>query len=446
MKRYIIITMLIGAIQLSATAQILPLDSCKAYAIENNKRIKEARLELEASAQAKKNAFTNYFPKVDAGGIAMKANKGLIELETPEMNLPVFDGNPANLPNATQFAYMPSMPLELLDYTNAGYISAIQPLYLGGRVRNGNKLATLGQEVSAYQVDLSTDKVLVKTEDFYWTIVALEEKKITLQRYEELLINLKKDVEIAYDAGLINRSDLLKVEIELNQVRANKLKLDNGLQLLKMTLAQHIGVPYSDEFGIEIIALDASAPERLYLNPSAALLNRTEYKMLNKAVEAETLQKNMTRGEYLPTVAVGVQGLYLDIMENQNTYGLAFATVTVPISDWWGGSHKMKEHKIKLEAAQNNLEEKSELLILQINKSYNDMLESHSQIRVAESTSMQTEEHLKVVQDNFDAGVIGTSDLLEAQALHQQSLDAVVDAKTVYRVKQAYYLQAVAEL
>lgn len=446
MKKYIIFIIVMGYSNLVTNAQTLPLDSCKSYAIENNKRIKEARLNLEATEQVKKNAFTNYFPKVNAGGVAMKANKGLFEVEVPEMNLPVYDGNPVNLPSATQFAYFPGMSLELLDYTNAGYLSAIQPLYMGGRIRIGNKLSALGQEISEYNLNLSKDQVLVKTEDFYWTIVALEEKRNTLMRYEELLNNLEKDVEVSYEAGLINKSDLLKVQIELNQIEVKKLQLDNGLTLLKMTLAQHIGIAYSDSFNIEVISLDALAPQSVYQNPSEALVNRNEYKMLNKTVDAEVLQKNMVRGEYLPSVAVGVQGLYLDIMEQQNTHGFAFATISVPISGWWGGAHKMKEHQIKVEVAQNNLDEKSELLLLQINKTYNDMLESHSQIRVAETTIAQSAEHLKVVQDNFDAGVLGTSDLLEAQAMHQQSSDALVDSKTAYKIKQAYYLQAIAKL
>jgi outer membrane protein TolC len=376
----------------------------------------------------------------------MRASKGFIEAEIPEMNLPVYDGNPANLPSASQFAYFPGMSLSLLDYANAGYLSAIQPLYMGGRIRNGNKLAALAEEINGYNLELTADEAIVKTEDHYWTIVALEEKKKTLQRYEKLLFNLEKDVEAAHDAGLITKSDLLKVSIELNKVKANKLQLENGLTLLRMVLAQHIGVNYSDSFQVKTLSLDVMSPESIYRNPSDALVSRNEYIMLNKAVDAEILQRNIARGEYLPSLAIGVQGLYLDYVEQQNTYGLAFATLSVPISGWWGGSHKMNEHKIRVKIAENNLEEKSELMLVQINKTYSDMLESYSQIDVAEITREQSEEHLNVVQDNYDAGVVGTSDLLEAQAMYQQTQDTLVDAKTVYKIKQAYYLQAISKL
>ena len=109
------------------------------------------------------------------------------------------------------------MSLELLDYTNAGYVTAIQPIYVGGRIRNGNKLASMSTVFNEHNLNLTTEEIIVKTEEYYWTIVALEEKRKTLNSYEKLLNNLLADVTVSYDAGLIQKSDLLKVQLELNQ-------------------------------------------------------------------------------------------------------------------------------------------------------------------------------------------------------------------------------------
>ena len=129
MKRILILFILAGALGSFGIAQSLTLDSCKVYALENNKKLIEAQLEVEAAKQVKKEAFTNYFPIVNAGAVAMKANRSLLETEIPEMNLPVYDGNPANIGTATQFAYFPGMEISVLDYTNIGMVTAIQPLY-----------------------------------------------------------------------------------------------------------------------------------------------------------------------------------------------------------------------------------------------------------------------------------------------------------------------------
>ena len=425
--------------------QSLSLDSCKMLALENNKRVKEAQMKVDASKQVKKNAFTNYFPKISASAFAMRTNKPLLDLEVPEMNLPVYDGNPVNLATASQFSYFPGMAVQALDYTNTAMLTAIQPLYTGGRIRNGNKLASLGEEVNEEMLELSTDEVILKTEEYYWMIVSLENKKLTLEKYQALLTSLLKDVEVANNVGLVQKSDLLKVQLKMNEIEANKLKLDNGISLLKMTMAQHIGIEYTDSLMVSDSTLNLNSPEAFYTDPKNAMQNRSEYILLNKSVEAEKIQGKMSRGEYMPSLAVGVAGMYLDVMEKQNFYGVLFATVSVPISDWWGGMHKHKEHKIKVDIAKNNLDEKSELLMLQMDKTYKDLNESYKQVSIAELGSEQAKEHLKVMDDNYKAGVVNTSDLLEAQAIYQQSEDALVDAKTIYKIKLAYYRQATAQ-
>jgi len=427
----------------SLVAQNLTLDSTKVLALENNKRIKETRLKLETSEKVKQNAFTNYFPKVSASAFVVQSTDYLLDIQTPEMNLPVYDGNPANIANATQFAYVPSLSIQTLDYANTAVITATQPLYAGGRIRNGNKLANIGEEISQYQLNLSTDQVLTMTEDYYWKLVALKEKELTLESYEKLLHTLKKEVQDFYDAGLVNKSDLLKVKLELNKIETNKLKLENGKEMLKMVLCQHIGIVYNETINVQDSIISLLPPENYFEETNIALPNRQEYKMLNKAIDAEVLQKKMARGEYLPQLAVGVGGMYLDAFEQDNTYGLAFASLSIPISDWWGGSYKLQEHEIKIKIAQNNLDEKSELLQLQMSKAYKDLNISYKQIHIADTSLKQSLEYQKELEDTFDAGISSTSDLLEARAIAQQAIDAFIDAKIQYKISVANYLLTV---
>ncbi len=427
-------------------AQSLSLDSCKVSALEHNRRIKEARLKVDEAEQVKKNAYTNYFPKVNAQVFTMKANDYLLDIETPPMNLPVYDGNMANLASATQFAYVPGMTIQTLDYANVGLVTAVQPVYAGGQVRTGNKLASLGKTINEKALALSTEEVIVKTEEYYWTLVSLQAKRKTLGSYEKLLNNLLKDVQVAYDAGLTDKSDLLKVKMKLNDIDANKLKLENGIEMVKMALCQHIGIPYSEGILLQDTTFTVNAPETLYTLPENALPNRTEYQILNDVISAEELQKRLSKGEHLPQFAVGVAGQYLDIADQQNTYGIAFATLSVPISGWWGGKYKTQEHNIKIDIAKNNRNEKSELLKLQMAQSFNALSEGYKQIAVASAQLEQAAEHVKVVTDNYDAGIVSTSDLLEAQAVYQEAKDNLTDAQSIYQIKQTNYKQVVARL
>jgi outer membrane protein TolC len=443
MKKQVLIIILSFSFGLTM-AQELTLDSCKSLTLANNKKIIEARLKVEESEQVKKQAFTNYFPHVSGGFVAMKANDYLLQSEIPEANLPVYDGNPANLATASQFAYFPGMDVNLLDYTNLGYLAAVEPVYMGGQVRNGNKLASLGQEISAHELILSEEEAVIKTEEQYWTLVSLKEKMKTIISYEKLLDTLHKDVSLYYDAGLIGRADLLKVELKQNELQGNKLKLQNGIDMVSMALCQNMGIQYAPSVQIISEELKPSVIESYFMNSDAVYQNRQEYQMLQKAVDAEELRKKMARGENMPQMAVGVQGLYLDLNESQTTRGLAFVTLNVPISGWWSGSHEIKQHQIKIEMAENRLAESSELFVLQIEKAYKDLIESHQQISIASKSVEQVQEHLKVTRDNYDAGIVNTSDMLEAQAMFQEAKDNYSDALCTSQIRLAQYKKATA--
>ena len=436
----------LSMIQMGAFAQVLSLDSCKSLALENNKKLKEAHYEVQAAEQVKKSAFTKHFPRIDAGAVAMKSNKSLLEIDIPEMNLPVYDGNPINLMTPTEFAYFPGMSMDMLDYTNAASITAILPIFAGGRIFYGNQLAELGIEVSDLNLLLTTDEVILNTEYYFWTIMSLKEKNKTLVSYREMLESLEKDANIAENAGLLHKSNGLKIQLELGKIKSKELKLNNGIEMLKMSLAQHIGIPYSENLDFDDQDIEMMTIASLSYAPEVSVLERSEYKMLSKAIDAEVLKKRMVRGEILPQLSMGVQGLYLDVLEKNNTYGLAFATLRIPISDWWGGAHEIKEHNIKIEMAQTRLEESTEMLMLQIEKAYKDLNESVQQIEVSQVSLSQATEHFKVMDDNYKAGLVNTSDLLEARALLQQAHDDLWDDKTNMKIKQAYYLQAIAQL
>jgi len=430
----------------SLTAQTFTLDSLKNYALQYNKSLQDAKLEIEASQTVEKKAFTKYFPTVEAGAVAMRTNRPLLEVDIPEMNLPVYDGNPMNLLNPTQFTYFPGMSIETLDYANVGQITAIQPLFTGGRIYNGNQLAELGTSVSTIKYEMASDAVILKVEEYYWQLVALNEKKKTIQSYEALLNTLQADVTVAVDAGLIQKTDLLKVKMEQNNISLKKMQLENGIALLKMALAQTCGMNYDTDITVNDSVVEILSPESFYTNPNDALSARNEFELLNKSIEAQIINERMTRGEYLPQIAIGAQALYADMFDKQETYGIAFATISIPISGWWEGTYEMQEHKIRTTIAQNNLEEKSDLLMLQMQKQYNELTEAYKSILVAELSCNQAKEHLKVVEDNYKAGVLAASDLLEAQAIYQGTLDALIDAKSNYKFSQTAYKQAIGQM
>ena len=164
--------------------------------------------------------------------------------------------------------------------------------------------------------------------------------------------------------------------------------------------------------------------------------------MLNKQVEATKLQRKMEIGKNLPTVGVGAGYNYHNLLDNDRTFGMIFATVSVPISDWWGGSHAIKRKKIEQQKAEEQLADNSELLLIRMQNAWNNVEESRQQLQIAQRSIEQAEENLRLNCDYYRAGTSKMSDLLEAQLLYQQSLDRRTDAYADFQNKLLEYRQA----
>jgi len=426
-----------------AEAQTLSLDSCKKTALAYNKKIMKSDFDVKAATEQRSYAFTNYFPVVSISGTAMRSSDYLMKLKTPEMNLPVYDGNPANLASATQFAYIPSIGINALDYMNVADVSVALPVYMGGRIRNGNALASLGENVSKQQKSIVVTDVLIRTEELYWNLISLKGKRKTLLSYKTMLDTLYRDVNNYYTSGMVQRNDLLKVQLKQNEMESNLLKIDNGIVMTTRSLCQFIGIQYDST----IIFNEQPSGENRFPSqiedPKNAVANMVELKLLNKAVEAEKLQKKMALGELMPQISLSGMGVYYDVMNKTDKAALALVNVSIPITGWWGGSHKIKQQQMKVEKAIVDRDETAELLSLQAEQAANELKESWSQLKLSEKSVEQARENLKVTDDNYRSGVVGISDLLEAQALFQSSNDNLNDALCGYQIKKAKHLQSI---
>ena len=419
MKHQIIGFCLFLMVSVSGSAQqAYSLAQCKKLALENNARMKNARLEVSSAQQTKEKAFSNFFPSLSASALGYNANQPLVE------------------------ANLGGMPLALLKNGIVGDITVTQPLFAGGQIVNGNKLAQLGVEVSRFKQEQSEKEVLLTTEVYYWQIISLNEKLKTLAIVEQLVNSLYKDVDAAVKAGVKNRNDLLQVQLRKNSVASDRLQLENGLKLSRMLLGQYVGLK-ADSLSIEPISFDEPAsPERLRTDHGAALLSTPEYQLLAKNVEANRLQQKITVGKYLPTVGIGASYMYDDLMDKDNTTAMVFAKVSVPISDWWGGSHAIKKQKFQTMMAQNEQRNNSDLLLIQMQKLWNDVEESYKQVKLAEESVVTATENVRLNTNYYQAGTTTLSDLLDSQLLLQQSRNQHTDAYTQYLIKQTQYLQA----
>lgn len=412
----------IGVLSLATVSaqRTFTLDECLERALSNNVRMRNAENEIRMAEHDRKNAFTRYFPSVSASGGGFIANKGLMELNMG-----------------------PDMSMSMMKDGVVGGVSATLPLFAGGQIVNGNKLAKVSEEVSRTRYRLSENEVRLTTENYYWQVVTLKEKLRTLEVVEARLDTLTRDVEAAVQAGVTTRNDLLQVQLRQNEIKSNRLNVENALALSRELLAQYMGM------GLDSVdvayAMEGRLPEEpagLFLPPESALPRTGEYDLLRQNLEATRLQKKIAVGKNLPTVAIGGGYYYDDLLDVGMDFWVGFATVSVPLSGWWGGSHDIKKQKLQVKNAENQLNDQSEMLMIRMRQSWNDLNDAYKQVGIALTSIDQATENLRMQSDYYAAGTCTMSDLLDAQTLFQQSCDKYVEAYAQYEVKKREYLQA----
>ena len=203
-----------------------------------------------------------------------------------------------------------------------------------------------------------------------------------------------------------------------------------------------IGVSH-EEFDVDMPELPAvESPLPYYMNTEEAIAARTESQLLTKSVEAASLQHRLAIGKNMPTVAAGAGYIYHNLLEKDEDLGMIFATVSLPISSWWGGSYEIRRSRFEEMKAENNRLNIEQNLAVDIESKWNNLQESYLQTEIAKKSIESATENLKISKDYFDAGTIALTDMLNARTQLQKSRDQYTDACTTYYLKLSAYLKA----
>lgn len=458
-KYILLLCLLTGALSAGAQSVTLTLENCHALAEENNAALRNAELDIRAAQFQKQEALAEYFPRISAMAIGYYASNPLID-----MGLVDILGNNDftwNLQNQLEELGMANGFNTRYKGFNRGYsasLNIIQPLYAGGRIGNGNRLASLGMEAASLQKNLQVRKTTEEIDKIWWEIAVLEDKKATLEYLNGTLATLYGNLQSAIASGLASQTDSLQLSLKLGELKSGLKQIESGIRLQKMNLLNTIGAkycvyaaghseekPYIDSISFKFSQIEPLRPEDYWRDEQEILDNMDEKQLLDLQVKAKELEKKMAIGETMPQVAVGLNTGYSDL--DHGNYGsgsyntLAFATVQIPLSDWWKTTNKAKRIQAQIDKAQNDRDFLSEQLRVQIGKLWLDLTSAYDQWQIAEENLRNARALYKVALSNYEAGMTDIQDLLQSETACHSANSNCADALASYRNTIIAYTQ-----
>ena len=439
------IVLLLAALALPARAQEAPLtlDECRALATRNATEVRAADLEVTSAEETRDAAFTHFFPQLSASAMEVRSRSPLATIATPGGNLPVLDAS--GIPTG-QTAFLPAGRQELAKRVTTGSVVAVQPLFAGGRIVNGSRLADLGVEIAREGAGIARRDAVAEAEEKYWRILQLAEKERTLTAYQGLLEALQRQADGAVQSGFATRNDSLKVSVQRQKAEVDRLRLESGMRLAARDLRRHLGLPAADAIALADGLAEPEEPVAPAQEREQGVDRRPEVRQLGRAVRAEGLQAALKRGEMLPSLSLGVAAMH-NRVSGLEPYDdlLVFATVSVPLSGLWEGAHATAAQREKERIAETRLAEAREKIRLEIEKRWDDLWTAWRAVAVAEAAVEQAEVNLREERDRYQGGLVALSDLLEAQVLLHQAQDQRTDARTEYWLERSAYRRAIGE-
>ncbi|RZT97490.1 outer membrane protein TolC [Ancylomarina subtilis] len=445
MRHKIILAVLIAICMTkpSISQEVLSLDKCRTLAKEHNQDVRNAAINVAIYESQLKSNKTNLLPKLDFSASLTRLGDPQV-IQMPAFELPKVDFSPSGVLFPGGKLYEAPENLYKLN------LSLIQPIYMGGKLRNLNKLSQKQVDLSKENLRLEQSDLLLTTDETYWTIVSLKEKLILTRESIKFLEEFKKDINNFYEVGLATKNDVLQAQVNLNHVTLANIEAENGFDLANMSLNRLIGLPLWEKVQLEDSVVNKATLPDFEVAHKKALAQRPELKMSQLAVDMRELGVKMTRADQLPSVNVGVNGYY----GNPNHFGVdegekswnATAMVKIPVLHWGEKRQAVKRSKMQREQAVLELEKNKDLIALDVQQSLYALKEAISKMSFMETSLEQAEENLNVTRNNFSVGVASVTQVLDAQVSWQLSYSKFIDAKIACQQKYSVYLKAIGEL
>lgn len=413
------------AIILSANAQTRKMSMNELFELigQNNKSIKASRSAAAAAIEGIKAAKSERLPDVN------------VQLSASYIgNAIMMDRDFSDWQN-----------LDSPHWGNQFVVDAQQTIYTGGAITAGIKLAELG----ANQADIRVTQN-VQDQRFIALSQYLELEKIThRERVLESNINLTQklidNIKEKQRQGVALKNDITRYELQMENLKLNRTKLQNNRKILNHQLCNTIGISTDEEIvltdDIAGVIFNKEGEEHwqtaaLGVNPQLAMAGVNE-QMAKQRVK-------LAKSDMLPKVAVVAQNNFNGpitfelppIDKNLNIWYVGIG-VQYSLSSLFKSNKKISQAKLQSQAATEQKAVAAELLNNQIQAAYTNYLQSYVELETQQKSVQLAQENYQVVNDRYLNQLALITDMLDASNMKLDAELSEVDARI--NIAYAYY-------
>lgn len=411
-----------------ADYQHLSLQQALETGLKNNKKIRMSHLQQEMAVTKEKNLKMEKLPD--------------IEFHTSYNQVTnLFQHQDGLFNKATKYDAINGM----YDFT----LSASIPVYMGGKIKNSEKKASIDTEISSLRTHADERQLKMEIITAFLQIHHLKEQQSLINdKMKEDSINIRQ-VKVLKSNGVVTVNEVLRTSLQLSNHKMSWTELDNDIQIAEHKLKTILSLPENQEMHVDTEDLISDKADIPYINEvtETALHKNESVEITHKNLSLKELEQKITKANYLPKITAG--GEYFLKYPNMMFFppepyayrlGMIGINLTYPIGNLYKNKYKMQEAKENIDMAKLQIEENEEKIRHSVYEAYKKFEETEQKVKIAEEAIEQAKENYRIVRTKYANKLSLITELIDADNAYLEAQSNLISVK-INRQLKYYQLQ-----
>jgi outer membrane protein TolC len=416
----------------NALAQVKTFSASEAvqYALQNNPSVRNARLDTDIAAAKVQETIGIGLPQI-SGSASI--------LHYPQIQRFVLENTPGTPffipPDAFEGAPAVNAPIAFglaLENSLTGNIQASQLLF-NGNYLVGLKASKTFQELSAKQLKQARTSVAEQVSKTYYSILVNSEKSRLLDLNLSRLDSTYREIKLLFKNGFVEKIDVDRLEVALNNLKAEKQKTARLLQLARYGLKLQMGMPVGDSLVLSG-KLDEVNPDSLQaFGGTVDYARRIEYSTLQTQKALSVLELKNVQAGYYPTIAaianLGVNSAAskfsnLSNFTEKNRYvpfSFFGVNVSLPVFDGLQKKNKAEQSRLNLQKIDYGMKQLENVIDFEVRQANINLANAFENYGIQKRNLKLADEVVRVSKIKYKQGVGSNLEVTNAEASLKES-------------------------
>ncbi|QHV99914.1 TolC family protein [Spirosoma endbachense] len=432
MKKYIIGVGLwltgIGLTVAQTAPAVVPLDKAIQLALQNNKGIKLADSRTQAAEAHLQETKDRSLPQANAS------------LAYSRYSLT----GPFSLGAGSDGKSALTIPAGAFNATMGG-VTISKEVFGGFAEKSAERSADLLAKASHLDAQRNRSELVYTVTDAYYNIVKLARSIGVIEQNIKQFDEKEREASNLQKEGIVTANEVLKIQLQKNNLQLSRLQVEKARQTALYNFNLLVGLPEDQTIAIDTtLANPVVTAEPLSSFLTRAVQARPEVQANSLRVQSAEAMLRNTKSIMYPHLGVSAGYNYINPTAQVIPEGGAFisawnvgAGLTYNIGSLYNLKGKLHGAQTAIDQANLQSQQQTDQIRSEVVTAYNNYQLALEQQNVIRTSVGQAQENYRLTESRFRNGLVGSTDLLEADSFLLQAqlnvINATVDAQLAYQ-------------